>query len=98
MAAAKYNERAEYLAKINILNGYLGQLVSTITLAAQNNIIHNFSTNMRDMKNRRDLLTPISFDDVIRIRAEIKDELAANLTNESFLRKLAAAGLIEIKC
>ena len=66
--------------------------------AAKNFIIHNFSENMRNMKNRTDLLTPISFEAVTRMRKEFQDELEQNLADETFIRKLIDSGLIKQIC
>jgi hypothetical protein len=66
--------------------------------AAKNFIVHNFSTNMRDMKNRKDLLTPISFDKIITLRSELKKELSEKLDDDKFLQTLEESGLIKQIC
>jgi hypothetical protein len=66
--------------------------------AAKNFIVHNFSTNMRNMKNRKDLLTPISFDKIITLRSELKKELSEKLDDDKFLQTLEESGLIKQIC
>jgi hypothetical protein len=66
--------------------------------AAKNFIVHNFSQNMRDMKNRTDLLTPISFDAIVRMRNDVAKELEEKLDDETFIERLIKSGLIKQKC
>ena len=66
--------------------------------AAKNFIVHNFSQNMRDMKNRTDLLTPISFDAIVRMRNDVVKELEEKLDDETFIERLIKSGLIKQKC
>ena len=66
--------------------------------SAKNHIIDLFSKNMLDMKNRSDLLTPISFAAVKATRIETKKQLEELLTDDSFLKDLSKAGLIQILC
>jgi hypothetical protein len=76
----------------------LEKISSIAESAAKNFIVHNFSTNMRDMKNRKDLLTPISFDKIITLRSELKKELSEKLDDDKFLQTLEESGLIKQIC
>ena len=53
---------------------------------------------MLDMKNRNDLLTPISFEDIVGNKEDLRKALSEDLTTDEFLRTLAASELIELKC
>ena len=53
---------------------------------------------MRDMKNRTDLLTPISFDAIVRMRNDVAKELEEKLDDETFIERLIKSGLIKQKC
>jgi len=101
MAGATYAERSQLNAKLKDLNDKLSKLNATTETVAKNDIVHNFATNLLEMKNRKDLLTPISFEDVVRNRHRMQKELSNLLTddiNSSFYKKLAESGLIKIKC
>ena len=101
MAGATYAERSQLNARLKDLNDKLSKLNATTETVAKNDIVHNFATNLLEMKNRKDLLTPISFEDVVRNRHRMQKELSNLLTddiNSSFYKKLAESGLIKIKC
>lgn len=84
--------------ELNAKSIVLEKLSQVGEAAAKNFIIHNFSENMRNMKNRTDLLTPISFEAVTRMRKEFQDELEQNLADETFIQKLIDSGLIKQIC
>jgi len=102
ITATKVNATAAQIsaieAQLTPLNNLFEKLTDWADIAAKNSVVHNLSTNMVDMKNRRDLLTPISFEDVVGLRGKIKEQISENLKDDDFLRKLASSGLIEIKC
>lgn len=83
---------------LSTLNTALDTLTEFAQLAAKNDIVNNFSSNMVEMKNRKDLLTPISFEDVVANRSEMQANLVKELKDDSFIQLLASSGLIEIKC
>lgn len=73
-------------AELNLLNLEADLLTKVAALSAKNAIVHLFSSNLRDPKNRTDLLTPISFDMVAALRSDSFQEqvakLAPDLTEE----------------
>lgn len=91
----KEKELQEYITSINT---DFKILVDVVDHAAKNAIVDLISTNMQDKKNRKDLLTPISFARVASIKAKTQKELNELLESEEFLQELADAGLIEFKC
>jgi hypothetical protein len=92
---AKQKEIGELL---NSMDTDFGIITDLVDLTAKNSIVHLLSTNMLDMKNRKDLLTPISFERVAAIKSKTPQELSEMLTSEDFLNELAEAGLIKYKC
>ena len=94
--------------RIKEINAKLDVLSETATIAAKNSIVHAFSKNMRDMKNRADLLTPISFESVVSNKKALQEELSELITvtenvkkekdRKKFLDELVKAGLIKLNC
>lgn len=94
--------------RIKELNAKIDTLSKTAEIAAKNSIVHSFSENMRNEKNRKDLLTPIDFRPTIGNRATIKKELEDKLIvtkqakkekkRKAFLEELAKSGLIKYNC
>lgn len=74
----------------------LQQVAKMGMLAAKNAIVHTFSSNLRAEKNRRDLLTPISFARVSSTRARLFNDLEQNL-KEGLLEDLMAAGIQDLE-
>lgn len=64
-----------------------------IIYAAQNSIVDLFSTNLRDEKNRRDLLTPITFTRASNNKAELIEELDTDI--ETYLMLLKKDNVID---
>lgn len=95
---AKFKEEKGIKAQIKAVTDIQTKLIEWAQESAKNSIVHNFSTNMLDMKNRSDLLTPISFEDVVGNKEDLRKALAEDLTTTDFLRTLAASELIELKC
>lgn len=62
--------------------------------AAKNTAVHLFSSNLRDSKNRRDLLTPITFARVALLRSEVKKTFEKEILDETFIDSLVKAGLL----
>jgi len=90
---------AELVGRLKTLNEHATILSDVIDGAAKNHIVNLFSTNMVDMKNRSDLLTPISFESVKGLRSKTKANLEKLLEgDESFFNDLKNAGLIQLKC
>lgn len=90
--------QTELRKQIEALTEHLNTFSEVAEASAKNHIVDLFSKNMLDMKNRTDLLTPISFKSVKALRSEKKEELSKLLTEDSFMYDLQAAGLIEIIC
>lgn len=91
-------EQTTLRKQIEGLNTHLNLLADAAEASAKNHIIHLFSTNMLDLKNRQDLLTPISFKEVKGLRSETLKELSSLLETEDFIYDLQKAGLIELVC
>jgi len=97
---ASYAERSLLNKQLSAMNDTLRKLTTITEVVAKNDIVHNFASNLLERKNRADLLTPISFDDILRVKSDVEAELATLLTPENlnFYQRLAASGLIQIKC
>lgn len=91
-------QKSEIEREIELINKDFDILTEVVDQASKNTIVALFSTNMRDIKNRKDLLTPISFKRVSSIKATSQKELGKLLESEEFLKELSDAGLIELKC
>lgn len=83
---------------IQSLNSDFELITDFVDSVINNSIVDLFSTNMLDEKNRKDLLTPISFARVSSVKAKTQQELSALLESDDFLQELSDAGLIEFKC
>lgn len=74
---------------------YIDILSNALDISAKNTIVNLFVTNMRDVKNRQDLLTAISFARVSALKAETREGLEELLKTDEFLMELRQAGLID---
>lgn len=83
---------------ITALNSDFEIITDLIDSVINNSIVDLFATNMQDEKNRKDLLTPISFSRVSSVKAKTQQELSELLESDDFLQELSDAGLIEFKC
>lgn len=80
-------------------NKRIDTISSLLEASAKNHIVDLFSTNMQNPKNRKDLLTAISFARVSALKTDSKQALQELLKTDEFLLELKQAGLIdEIKC
>jgi hypothetical protein len=59
----------------------LRTVASMYNIAAQNSIVHILSSNIRNIKNRKDLLTPISFARVSKMKADILKNFISDFDN-----------------
>lgn len=96
--AAGEGKKKQIIAELEELNKTLENFSEIADTSAKNHIVHLFSTNMRDMKNRSDLLTPISFNRIESLRSGSAKELSKLLDTEDFINDLQKAGLIKLKC
>jgi hypothetical protein len=73
-----------------------------LEIALKNKIVHLFSTNMLESRNRKDLLTPITFEAISSLKSDkirqIQDIFKTQNSIEKFLENLNTAGLINYKC
>lgn len=76
-------------------NKRIDTISSLLEASAKNHIVDLFSTNMRDPKNRKDLLTAISFARVASLKTDAKQGLQNLLKTDEFLLELKQAGLID---
>lgn len=76
------DSRRTDLSKAKELEERMKEVWSVFELATKNQIVHIFSNNLRDIKNRRDLLTPISFARVSRTRQDLINDLQKELEGD----------------
>lgn len=76
-------------------NKRIDTISALLEASAKNHIVDLFSTNMRDPKNRKDLLTAISFARVASLKTDAKQGLEKLLKTDQFLLELKQAGLID---
>ncbi len=88
----------EIVKELEIVNEELNMITYAIDLSAKNAIVDLFNTNMIDTKNRKDLLTPISFARIASLKNKTEKELSELLESDEFLFELKEAGLIELEC
>jgi hypothetical protein len=91
-------EQSAVRKQIEGFNAHLTILSDVAEASAKNHIIDLFSTNMLDLKNRQDLLTPITFKAVKGLRSETLKELSSLLETDEFMYDLQKAGLIQLIC
>ena len=92
-------EKRKASKEIEELEKSLDTISAIAAIAAKNAKVDLLSNNLRDIKNRKDLLTPITFTEALRIRHKVKGELREALTiDDKFLNNLQKNNLITIKC
>lgn len=97
-------EASEARKKIDNHNKILETISKVADQAAKNAVVGLLSSNLANPKNRRDLLTPISFARVAAIKSKMQKELFELLSSkdeaamEEFLNELEEAKMIEKIC
>jgi hypothetical protein len=89
--------RKEMYELLKTANSDLSQLISLTQSMVKNTIVHTFAKNIKAPKNRKDLLTPISFARVSNLRSDMKKALESDSLENDFITELENAGLL-IKC
>lgn len=80
--------------QINEANKDLQTLVELTHIVTRNAIVDLFSKNIKEPRNRKDLLTPISFARVSNLRSDMKKSLEQAILSEEFIDELHKAGLL----
>lgn len=84
---AKGERRSALISQIEEMENDYYQIVDSIQQISKNAIVHTFSTNLRNIKNRKDLLTPISFARAAKVKSEVVKELKTTLPSIRLLLK-----------
>ena len=95
-------KKIEYEDALKLANLDFDVIHSALEVMVKNSIVHNFSSNLRNSKNRHDLLTPISFSRVGSVRSTLLNELHSKLSEETvdeqLLKDLEKAGAFKLIC
>ena len=96
LAATSKDVKAALALELDEMEQDLDTLLDTAIMSSKNNIVYLFSSNLRDIKNRTDLLTPISFERASSTLVDMQQDLK-NLLDE-YLPKLVESGVIKKNC
>lgn len=94
--AATKDDKTALALELDEMEQDLDVLLDTAIMSSKNNVVYLFSSNLRDIKNRMDLLTPISFERASSTLVDMQQDLKNLL--EEYLPKLVESGVIKKNC
>jgi hypothetical protein len=98
LTAKTPKEKSAITKQLTTAKDDMSVIEDVIQQSIKNSIVDLYTTNMLDVKNRTDLLTPISFENVKGLRSVTKEKLLELLKDANFQTDLQNAGIIQKIC
>ncbi len=98
LTAKTPKEKSAITTQLTTAKDDMSVIEDVIQQSIKNSIVDLYTTNMLDVKNRTDLLTPISFENVKGLRSVTKEKLLELLKDANFQTDLQNAGIIQKIC
>lgn len=81
ISKAHKDNKSALISEIQQMEEDYYSVIDAIQKTAKNAIVHTFSNNLRDIKNRKDVLTPISFSRAAKVKSvavkEVREQIEA---------------------